>query len=164
MSWTKLEAERLWRRLPHCLEVASGVLSGGWVGGLSGSGALNRHPEGLVGPADRLRHRKEAAAVLVAIILSGSPCIRTDGLMVDLYRRCLRSRGALRMAKRVFLQLCGELQEHCGLRNSKHVGFAEQVAVLLQVSKYSGDLYREIRKRFRRAPGRISVHVSERLP
>jgi len=34
------------------------------------------------------------------------------------------------MAKRVFLQFCDELQEHCGLRNSKYIGLEEQVAIL----------------------------------
>ena len=38
---------------------------------------------------------------------------------------------ALGMTKPVFVQLCHELQDHCGLESSKSLGLAEKVAIFL---------------------------------
>ena len=50
----------------------------------------------------------------------------------------MRFYDALGMAKPVFIQLCYELQEHCGLQNSKYLGIAEKVAIFLRVCR-TGD-------------------------
>lgn len=69
-----------------------------------------------------------------------------------------RFHEALGMAKPAFLQLCHELQEHCGLQNSKHLGLAEKVAIFLRICR-TGDSHREIREHFQHAPGTISMYV-----
>ena len=63
---------------------------------------------------------------------------------------------ALGMAKSTFLQLCHELQERSGLQNSKYLGLAEKVTIFLRICR-TGDSHREIRERFQRAPGTISM-------
>ena len=69
---------------------------------------------------------------------------------------------ALGMTKPVFLQLCHELREHCGLRDSKYLGLMEKVAIFLRICR-TGDSHREIRERFQHAPGTISMYVCTNL-
>jgi hypothetical protein len=69
---------------------------------------------------------------------------------------------ALGMAKHVFLQLCHELQEHCGLQNSRYLGLVEKLAMFLRICR-TGDSHREIRERFQHAPGTISMYVYPNL-
>ena len=62
------------------------------------------------------------------------------------------------MAKPVFSQLCHELEDHCGLRNSKFLSLEEKVVIFLRICQ-TGDSHQEIRERFQHAPGTISTYV-----
>jgi len=122
-----------------------------------------------------LHRRREVAAALVAVlgartaveyaatyliknpvynsILTGAAWIQEllDGHATRFYE-------ALGMAKPVFVQICHELQEYCGLHNSRYLGLAEKVAIFLRMCQ-TGDSHREIRERFQHAPGTISMYV-----
>lgn len=65
---------------------------------------------------------------------------------------------ALGMRKPAFFQLCDELQEHCRLRNSRHLSIVEQVAIFLRMCRTGGSR-REIARRFRRAPATVLRYV-----
>ena len=122
-----------------------------------------------------LRRRREAAIVLVVILgaqtvveyvatyLVKEPMynsVFTGAAWIEelLNGHATRFYDALGMAKPVFLQLCCELREHCGLRSSKHLGLVEKVAIFLRICRTGGS-HREIRERFQHAPGTISMYV-----
>ena len=123
--------------------------------------------------AKHSRRRREAAAALVAILgaQTATEYATTYLLKEPMYDSILtgatwvcellnghatRFYEALGMAKPVFIRLCHELHEHCGLRDSKHLGLAEKVAIFLRMCR-TGDSHREIRERFQHAPGTISA-------
>ena len=112
------------------------------------------------------RHRREVVAALVVamqlLILSRS--------QLDADRHCLGSRTVELACNAVLrgpqngeahvltLQLCHELEVHCGLRNSKLLGLKEKVAIFLRLCR-TGDSHRKIREVFQHAPGTILTYV-----
>ena len=125
--------------------------------------------------ANRLRRRREATSALVAILgaqtaikymttyLVKEPMYNsmfTGAVWVQelLNGHETRFYDAFGMARPVFLQLCYELHEHCGLQSSKCLGLAEKVAIFLRICR-TGCPQREIRERFQHAPGTISTYV-----
>ena len=126
------------------------------------------------------RRRREAAAALVTVLgaqtaveyaatyLIKEPMydsVLTGAAWVQelLNGHAMRFYDALGMAKPVFLQLCHELEDHCGLRNSKFLGIEEKVAIFLRICR-TGDSHREIRERFQHTPGTISMYACSYLP
>jgi len=125
--------------------------------------------------ANDSRRRREASAALVAVLgaqtaveyaatyLIKEPMynsILTGAAWVQelLNGHATRFYEALGMAKPVFSRLCHELEDHCGLRNSKLLGLEEKVAIFLRICRTGGS-HREIRERFQHAPGTISMYV-----
>ena len=125
--------------------------------------------------AKNSRRRREVAAALVTILgaQTAAEYATTYLIKEPMYDSILTSAAwvqellnghatrfyeALGMAKPVFSRLCRELEEHCGLRNSKFLGLEEKVAIFLRICR-TGDSHREIRERFQHAPGTISKYV-----
>ena len=125
--------------------------------------------------ASSSRRHREATAALVAIIgaqtvidyaatyLIKEPMydsVFTGAAWIEelLHGHTMWFYDAFGMAKPVFIQLCHELQEHCGLQSSKRLGLAEKLAIFLRVCRMRGS-HQEIRERFQHASGTISMYV-----
>ena len=125
--------------------------------------------------ANKLRRQREAMSALAAILgaqtaveymttyLIKEPMydsIFTGAAWVQelLNGHATRFYDALGMGKPVFLQLCYELHERCGLQSSKRLSLAEKVAIFLRICR-TGSSQREIRERFQHAPGTISMYA-----
>ena len=105
---------------------------------------------------------KYAATYLIKEPMYNSALTGSAWVQELLNGHATRFHEALGMAKLAFLQLCRELQEHCGLQNSKHLGLAEKIAIFLPICRM-GDSHREIRERFQHASGIISMYVYDNL-